>query len=340
MIRLQAKLFQDLQDPANLLASLQTALELEHATIPPYLVAAYSLMNENGHIAELILDVAFEEMLHMILVCNLINALGGAPRLNSPDFVPTYPTFLPGAVQGELLVPLAPFNKKLLEEVFMKIEEPEDPQKFPVIALAGEAPALTIGAFYRRVKTIIEDGGDALFTGDPQRQIVRRIDDNRSTAVTNVQTAIAAIDLIVEQGEGTASSPLEALTGEPAHYYRFEGILHGRALRADSSVPEGYSFSGDPIPFDQTKVYPVKSNLRVADLDAGSEVRAVAEEFNRQYTRMLGDLHRGFNGEPARIGAAVNIMMGDLPNLARQLVQTEIAPGVNAGPTFEFAPLD
>ena len=340
MIRLQAHLFENLQDRSHLLAALQTALQLEHATLPPYLVATYSLKDENAGIAELILDVTYEEMLHMTLVCNLINALGGSPSLNGPDFIPKYPGPLPGAVP-DLIVPLARFDKNLLENVFMKIEAPEKPQDFPVIAAAESKPARTIGQFYGLIKEIIREGGDALFAnGDPTRQVIRRIDDDRSTAVTNAATALAAIDLIVEQGEGTNESPLEAATGEPAHYYRFAEILHGRALQADSSRPEGFSYSGAPINFDEAAVYPVKENLHVAEIPADSMARPIAEEFNRQYTRMLSHLHRGFNGELGQINLAVNIMSNDLTSLARQLVQIEIEPGLNAGPTFEFAPLD
>ena len=180
MIRLQSRLFENLQDPSKLLSALQTALELEHATIPPYLVAAYSLDEEkNATIRELILDVAREEMLHMTLVCNLINAFGGAPELNSPDFIPKYPTHLPGAVQDDLVVPLAPFSMDVLQQVFMRIEEPEEPQVFPVLAAAAIGPKQTIGEFYAQLRVLIQQGGQTMFTGDPLRQVERRIHDDR-----------------------------------------------------------------------------------------------------------------------------------------------------------------
>lgn len=341
MIRLQSRLFENLQDSSNLLSTLQTALELEHATIPPYLVAAYSLDEEkNPTIRELMLDVAREEMLHMTLVCNLINALGGTPRLNSPDFIPNYPTHLPGAVQDDLVVPLAPFSIDVLQQVFMRIEEPEKPQVFPVVAAAVDEPKQTIGEFYALLRGIIQQGGEAMFTGDPLRQVERRIGDDRSTKVTDVASALGAIDLIIEQGEGTTATPLEAATGEPAHYYRFAGIVHGRTLQRDASVLQGFSYSGAVIKLDSGGVFPVKANLTVTDLPGDSAARGLAEDFNRKYTEMLGELHRGFNGEPLRIGLAVNIMRNNLPNLAAKLVATEIEPGVNAGPTFEFAPLN
>lgn len=341
MIRLEASLFKNLDEPDTLRRALQTALELEHATIPPYLFAAYSLNDTNVAIRRLIVDVTFEEMLHMTLVANLINALGGEPQLNSPGFVPRYPTALPGAVQGDLVVPLAPFSRELLRDVFMKIEEPEEPRVFPVAPAVAPEDIRTIGQFYARIKETIENGGEALFEqGTPQRQVAIEVDDDDSFAITDVATASRAIDLIVGQGEGTPTSPLEA-TEEPAHYYRFEGILHGRTLRRDDTVPEGFSFSGAPIPFDPAGVFPAKPNLKVADIPIDSPARPLAEQFNRDYTAMLGHLHRAFNGEQEEhLDPAINIMRLQLRSTARMLMQAPLGDGFNAGPTFEFAPSD
>src|SRR5688572_31316287 len=55
--------------------ALQQAIELEHSTIPPYLYALYSLdENLNGEIADIIQSVAVEEMLHLTLAANVLNA--------------------------------------------------------------------------------------------------------------------------------------------------------------------------------------------------------------------------------------------------------------------------
>ncbi len=51
-------------------AALQAAIQLEHATIPPYLYALYSLdPARNGAIADIIQGVVVEEMLHMTACC-------------------------------------------------------------------------------------------------------------------------------------------------------------------------------------------------------------------------------------------------------------------------------
>jgi hypothetical protein len=73
-------------------------MKLEHATIPPYLTALYSLKpGTNLEAFHIIRQVAVEEMLHLTLVANVLNAVGGEieKTLTADDFVPKYPTFLP-----------------------------------------------------------------------------------------------------------------------------------------------------------------------------------------------------------------------------------------------------
>jgi ferritin-like protein len=64
---------------------LQWAIELEHSTIPPYLCALYSIEpSQNSEATELVSSVLFEEMLHMTLAANLLNAVGGRPQFDIP----------------------------------------------------------------------------------------------------------------------------------------------------------------------------------------------------------------------------------------------------------------
>ena len=94
---------------------LQVAIQLEHAVIPPYLTAAYSAKIESNRDAiEIMLAVAKEEMLHLTLAANLLNAIGGQPDLISPDFVPHYPTHLPTG-QDDFDVGIEKFSNHALE---------------------------------------------------------------------------------------------------------------------------------------------------------------------------------------------------------------------------------
>ena len=94
---------------------LQKAIELELSTIPPYLHAAYSLMpGTNTAIRKIIVAVAKEEMLHMAIVANVLNAIDGRPVIADPKTVPIYPGPLPMNVGG-LQVGLRKFSKELVQ---------------------------------------------------------------------------------------------------------------------------------------------------------------------------------------------------------------------------------
>ena len=70
---------------ADLREHLQWAIELEHATIPPYLSALYSIdPARNPEVAEVVRSVFVEEMLHLLLAANLLNAVGGRPVSTPP----------------------------------------------------------------------------------------------------------------------------------------------------------------------------------------------------------------------------------------------------------------
>src|SRR3954466_5977743 len=142
MIKLKPELLTDLDTPTGLRAAVQNAIMLEHATLPPYLYALWSL-SDNGDIELLMRPIVMQEMGHMALACNILNAIGGHPAIDEPGFVPTYPGPLPGGGEDDLTVPLAPFSLDLVHRVFMVIEEPED----PIARQAPDPGSLTIGQF-------------------------------------------------------------------------------------------------------------------------------------------------------------------------------------------------
>jgi hypothetical protein len=64
---------------------LQWAIELEHFTLPPYLCALYSLdPARNPEATEALSGVLIEEMLHMTLAANLLNAVAWSPTDRHP----------------------------------------------------------------------------------------------------------------------------------------------------------------------------------------------------------------------------------------------------------------
>jgi rubrerythrin len=319
---------------------LQCAIELEHSTIPPYLQALYSIKHDkNRIIADLIRSIVIEEMLHMAIVANVLNAIGGEPAINKQGFVPTYPGPLPMNVHGGLAVGLAPLSKRLIHDVFMEIEMPEDPKNFPIksMALTGETFA-TIGTFYAAIIDKLNEFGDRAFIGKPERQVV----DNtwfppaQLFPIRDVESAVRGLNIIVQQGEGTSDSPLEAV-GQPAHYYRFAEIFNGRRLVPDPTVEKKYSYSGAPIPFDTKGIWDMVINPKVENYSVGSTARAYAERFNHIYSNLLNSLHSTFNGEPPHLRAAIGGMY-ELRLAAEALIEIpDATTGKQAAPTFEYA---
>jgi Ferritin-like len=54
--------------------------------------AMYSLdSGRNPEATEVVTSVLVEEMMHMALAANLLNAVGGRPRLDSTQMLPAYP---------------------------------------------------------------------------------------------------------------------------------------------------------------------------------------------------------------------------------------------------------
>ena len=104
---------------------LQTALEIEHATIPPYLTALATIKeNYNTEVQDIFRQILIQEMLHLALAANLLNAVGGKPVLFSENVLPLYPTRLPGGLMPTLQVPIEKCSIGLIADIFMAIEQP------------------------------------------------------------------------------------------------------------------------------------------------------------------------------------------------------------------------
>jgi hypothetical protein len=345
VIQIKAELFEELNGTIDgLRRALQNAIALEHSTIPPYLYALYSVKpGQNSEAVWLIRSVVLEEMLHMALVCNILNAVDGSPAIDDPAFIPRYPGPLPGAVESGLVVPLAPLSKQLIHDIFMVIEEPEDPLNFPVVgfALDSAQKPVTIGQFYAKIKQQIQElsSGKNIFTGDPRRQLTTGFAPLQTIRVTDANSAIAAIDLIVQQGEGTHTSPLDP-DREFAHYYRYAEIFYGKKLISNPNPTVGapeYVYGGHSISFDPCGIWPVISNPNSSTYKTGTKARNLNYTFNCTYTSFLKSMQLVFNGEPDRLGPAIGLMES-IKAQAVVMMSYELVPGQTAGPTFEYSP--
>lgn len=335
---------------AHLHSALQTAIELEHATLPPYLTAKFSLhATGNDQIEGIIGSVVGEEMLHLSIACNLLNAVGGAPILNKPGFIPTFPGPLPGAVEEGLIVPLEKFSKDLVKNVFMVIEEPEDPIDIQKVKM-NNPDQLTIGEFYGEIQKLIvalekeaQAKGSTIFTGDPAYQMTyeKFYPSEILYPITNEKLALHAIDIIVDQGEGSATTPFvtpgDSAEEEVAHYYRFEEIYEGKTILPDPNNPGKYIFGAPEIPFDPSKVPNMRPNPKMDDLPKDSHAYQNSRTFNYNYTALLNCLHETFNGEPNKINDAMGVMFA-LRLYASKLmaIPDPNYPEYVCGPSFEY----
>lgn len=330
----------DYQAVLNLRQHIQWAIEVEHATIPTYLCALYSIKEgHNQEIASLIRSIVVEEMLHMSLACNLLNAVGGSPSINHEQFVPTYPAPLPHS-DATFVVPLEKFSLELTENVFLKIEcpspEPPKPQT---------DNWTTIGQFYQGVEEILvglyDIYHDDLFCGDPARQVTVQphhtslnLRDNPVDSswtgkgdlykISGLAEAKRAVREILDQGEGFNSEIYKDIYkdgyGEASHYGKFSEIVNNHKA----------------FPFDPNGVWPMGANPKMMNYPVGSKARKLCKRFNVAYSQILDRLHQAFNGTPAELDNVV-IDMFTLKQKAVALMQVPVPrAGFNAGPSFEY----
>jgi hypothetical protein len=216
----------EITDLAGLRRIVQLAIEVEHATIPPYLCALFSIKpGRNIEVGRLLRSVVVEEMLHMALMGNLLNALGGEPKIDKPAFVPRYPGHLPASVRPDITVTLRKCSKEQIHDVFMAIEQPENVTLHP--GLVDAPPTIDV----RPLK--VGPGGsvsadDDASVADIVAQVEQRFADVEHTSLTlgwfYAEIARAVIRLEEEGQKIFTGDP--ALQLAPAHWPGAPGHLY------------------------------------------------------------------------------------------------------------------
>lgn len=324
------------RDLTWLMESLQCAIVLEHSTLPPYLCAMWSIRDQTHEAYGMLGGIVLQEMLHMGLACNLLASIGGSPRINSPDVIPRYPGPLPCGLKPllnpNLQVGLTRLTPAAVSDVFMLIEYPEGG---PIALQAHTGRTFpTIGEFYGAIR----DQFVALQPVDPSteaRQIEHDMGQSQLTKILDNDAALAAIELIVEQGEGTSQSAGVGPSGaDLAHYYEFKQLHVGRMYRQDASGR--WTLSGPFLDFPS--VFPM------ADVPpegySGPDVPVEVGEFNDHYGVLVDALQRAWDqggeaGQDALEEAIGSMIL--LTSLARTLMGERPLPdgsGFTYGPTF------
>ncbi|MBX7223052.1 MAG: ferritin-like protein [Blastocatellia bacterium] len=320
LLRVQAET-RDLEWLKN---SLTAAIELELATLPPYLCAYWSIKDPAHPAAQLVRSVLLEEMVHMGLVANMLTAIGGEPAINT--LVPTYPGPLPGGIRPQLTVYLAGFSKEFLRDVCMQIEFPEH----PLHARATGETFATIGAFYDAVEAAFHQ----LQPGFTNRnQLTAELGGSAVVPICSVQDVSRAILEIKEQGEGTWHSPeAEDFGGEFAHYYKFAQIFHGRKLVKQNGV---WKYEGDPLPFPE--VYPMGQVPAGGWPEPSPAVETLLTQFNQTFASLINHLQEAWaTGSEAALNTGIGEMF-KLKEPALSLMQMRLPDGSGTyGPDFRL----
>jgi Ferritin-like len=335
MIYLQFRRIEKIEDAIEL---LQMAIALEFSTLPTYLYALYSIRpGSNEAASSRIRTVAIEEMVHMCLACNILNALGTSPALTAP----TYPGPLPGGISGgekePLIVHLLPFTREAMAQA-MEIEEPEGGAiDFPHEMLVSARPAfMTIGQFYRHLDRFLAALPASNWSPGRNQIDDRQFLQGELFAVNGYPDAQRAIDRIVSEGEGTRESPLD-FEGEVAHYYRFAEVYYDQVL-TKANNPKGYVWKGT-LGVDWNAVYPAIPDPGSHDFSGDPPAaRAAQDRCDTAFTRLVQELQRALAGEPGRLGNAVRAMF-DLRMAAQRALTIPLAvPTQVAGPSFRYRP--
>ncbi|NNG21974.1 ferritin-like domain-containing protein [Telluria aromaticivorans] len=230
----------------QLISMLAEAAEIEHCLMCTYLYAAFSLkqgLDEDllpGEWSAVkrwraeIIAIATEEMLHLALVNNLLVAVGSRPHYRHYNFPAN-----PGQFPADVAVALLPFDAATLDH-FVYVERPSqaweaDGETLDKLAysrdmertdLATDIPGdyRTVGELYQSIAAgfaylAAELGEDGLFVGSIHAQLTQ--DDvflPGLCAIASAADAARALQLIVEQGEGSV------VCDETSHYARFRTI--------------------------------------------------------------------------------------------------------------------
>jgi hypothetical protein len=315
------------------------------------LCALYSIVDRSTFAANLVRSVVVEEMLHMALVSNLMNAIGAEPSL-APEVLPLYPGYIPHHAAGGPYIQLQRLSPALARKVFMAIEKPEPDE--PRTPAEGDR-FRTIGQFYKAIENGVEtcvDHHPHLFEND--RAGLQRSDTyfggggGELVVVHDLKTAKQALTEITEQGEG-APRQRPPLPGEERHagadhYGTRPDGTYGPIIGTPWELSHYRKFQqladGDvPVP----DTYPMQANPASERLEGPA--RGLAELFDGCYTLVVGALQRSFT-TPATdtnfFGLAFPVMQFVLPRLATLLMQTPVERGGDpelgptAGPAFVY----
>jgi hypothetical protein len=242
------------------LTQLEWAVGVELWTIPPYLTAFYSIEDPRSpagkRFAGGIRRIFVEEMLHLEIAGNILNALGGRPKLTGAS-APRYDAAAPHLrwTNDERWrdVRLGAATPRQIQ-LFVDIERP-DPAPYPK---TPQAHYDSIGQFYdalmHGLRVLAERGSIEL---DPRRMVEaftlfegpQSYLSGHEVSVASLDAALDEMQVIISEGEGTGTLGCPPgdldLDGKLPHYCVFKKLLESSpwpAVYDLAAPPEGQPF--------------------------------------------------------------------------------------------------
>lgn len=344
----------------QLLMMLGEAAEIEHCLMCCYLYAAFSLKqheDEGLTAAELeavrrwrqeVMRIATDEMLHLALANNLAVALGGRPHYRRFNF-----PISPGLFPADVVVELSPLDMDTLDH-FVYLERPlnaadQDGGRFEKLNYRRQGGGdrlmpfaedyQTVGELYASIRDsvcqlVTELGEKEVFVGTREAQLSPR--DFGMPGLRTIGTlddAVAAVDFIVHQGEGSPQDKAGS------HFSRFCAIRREwqRLLAARPGFVPHRPVALNPVM--RSPILPQRIQIveepAIQLLDAGNvcyelmlHVLAATAELKpcAQQGQLRGDIVR----QSLRLMQAV----GEIGSMLSRLPANAEHPGINAGLTF------
>jgi hypothetical protein len=354
-----------IENRAQLIYLLTEAAEIEHNVLCCYLFTQFSMKSATSEgltAAQLekvrswrrtIGDIAVQEMLHLASACNLLTAVGGAPQLRRPN-LPTSPRAYPSAFELRLV----PFSLEAVEQ-FVFLERPEDVDDRPEASYRDSALAVsslrdvfscerdynTLGELYRGIEDGLRYlaqklGEENLFIGAARSQTGGSLFQLAELVpVHDLDSALAALNVIIEQGEGASPDALDS------HYQRFQTMRdeYRDLLAADPQFQPGRPVLQNPyalMPADVSS----RSDVNLIDDPLSLDVCSLFDSCYELTVQILGRLFVHAEESESEFAALADTSVGMMVDVvlplggAITLLPAGPAhPGLTAGPSFRLS---
>ena len=369
-----------IQTREELVVALRQAAEMEVAVMLQYIYAAYSIPNyvtgqeyvrrgwwtpeqlilacgdgkevRNYGMRGVLLEISHEEMIHFLLVNNILMAMG-------EPFYPANPNF--GKINQhfpiEVDLALEPLNATSVQR-FMRLEMPDFLEEDLVDDDRSSDDPMTnrlhgygsLSELYRQIREAIKNIPDLFLAKKGnvggEHHLFLREDFNKNhpdyqLQVDDVDSALFAIDLITEQGEGcNADSPKFA----QSHYQQFRRM-------AEALAQQQFASDSKDRPVLWNPAYPALRNPTLHYQDRNTnvvtvpETRTVMQICDECYFLMMQIMVQHFGLMPNAslrrsklMNAAIDIMTGMVRPLGELLMTMPSGKrGRTAGPSFVMA---